>query len=99
MGRGKLAVEVVRDGRLSVLQVRSRDLRLLEETSGQTTADKLKAQLAVPAGMILNTETHTGTGSTLAWPTMPRNRDLPREQIPAATQLWLVIPANHQASH
>lgn len=99
MSRGKLAVEVVRDDRLSVLQVRSRDLRLLDETSGQTTADKLKAQLAVPAGMILNTETHTGTGSTLAWPTMPRNRDLPREQIPAATQLWLVIPANHQTSH
>jgi hypothetical protein len=91
-GAGMLSIEVVRDGRLSVLRVRSRDLRLLDESPGETIADRLAAKLPVPAGMTLNTETHAATGSTLAWATLPRNRDLPRAEIPSATQLWLVIP-------
>jgi hypothetical protein len=98
-GPEQLAVEVVRDGRLRVLRVRSRDLRLLDELPGKTLADKLALQLAVPAGMTLNTVTDAGTCGTLAWPTLPRNRDLPREEIPAATQLSLVIPAGNGPSH
>ncbi len=94
-GPHNLTIEVVRDGKLAVLLVRSRDLRLLGESPGKTIADELAPRLEIPAGMTLNTITHAGTGATLAWPTLPRNRDLPRSAIPAATRLSLVIPLNH----
>jgi len=96
---GRIAVEVVRDGKLLVFELRSRDLRVLRESPGKTIAEELAPKVDVPAGMTLNTVTDAGTGASLAWPTLPRNRDQPRGEIPAATQLSLVIPPDQETSH
>ena len=98
VGRNHAALFVVRDGKTLELRVRARDLKLLGESPYQTRADELATKIDLPAGMILNTVTAPQSQAMLAWPTLPRNRDQPRKETPAPTQLILAIPANAQSA-
>ena len=98
-GDDRIAVRVVRDGKLSEFLLRSRNLKVLNVYPGRTLAEELREGYDVPAGMILNTVSEISTGASLAWATLPRNRDRPRTEIPPPTKLMLVIPDNWKTSH
>jgi hypothetical protein len=87
---------IVRDGRTYQLRVRSRDLKLLRETPFTTRADAFAHSLRLPAGMVWNTVSADNSLALIAWPTLPRNRDLPRAEVPPPTPLVLGLPG---ASH
>jgi len=90
-GKQHLLVPVIRDGELRDIRVRSRDLRAVSEAAAPSPADILASRLATPPGMILNVVMTADHSAGLAWPTLPRNRDLPRAEIPAPTTLSLLI--------
>lgn len=86
-----LIVPVVRDGKAIDLRLDGTTLERIGERPGATLADRLAARIAVPAGMQLNT-VEDRSGVAIAWATLPSNRDLPRETVPEAQVLWLVLP-------
>ena len=93
VGRDRIRVAVVRDGKPIDLMLDAATLKRLEERPGSRLADRLSGSIGVPAGMVLNTVEDTGgSGIALAWPTLPPHRDLPSEDIPEATVLRLVVP-------
>lgn len=85
-----LVVPVVRDGRPIDLLLDATTLTRIGERPRVTLADRLAARIAVPAGMQLNT-VEDASGVAIAWPTLPPNRDLPREAVPEPQTLRLVL--------
>ena len=86
-----LRVPVVRDGKPIDLLLDGETLARIDERPGVTLADRLAARIAVPAGMQLNT-VEDASGIAIAWATLPPNRDMPREDVPGAQMLRLVLP-------
>jgi len=84
---GLISVDVVRDGKPITLLLKSRTLELVNESPAITLAGELRKYIEVPKGMQLNVIRHSNLA--IAWPTLPPNRDRPRESIPAPTTLWL----------
>jgi hypothetical protein len=91
LGRDRIRVPVVRDGKAIDLLLDARTLARIGETEGRTPAQRLGGAIAVPEGMQLNT-VEGPRGYALVWPTRPPNRDLPGTDIPAPTMLMLAIP-------
>ncbi|MBJ6121473.1 BNR repeat-containing protein [Sphingomonas sp. BT553] len=91
VGRDRIRVSVIRDGKPIDFLLDARTLKRLEEKPGVLLAEKLAGSIATPAGMMLNTVEDT-SGIALAWPTRPPHRDLPSEDIPDPTVLRLVMP-------
>lgn len=89
-GRAHLMVPVIRDGELRQIRVRSQDLRAVEENPAPSPADTLAKRVTTPPGMILNVILAPDGSAGLAWPTLPRNRDLPRTEVPGPTTLSLL---------
>lgn len=94
VGRDRLRVSVIRDGKPIDFLLDAVTLRRLEEAPGTSLAQQLAGRsVPVPAGMELNTiEDAGGSGIALAWPTRPPHRDLASEDIPDPTVLHLVMP-------
>ncbi len=92
VGRDRIRVSVIRDGKPIDFLLDARTLKTLEEKPGRILAERLAGTIAVPGGMMLNTVEDAGSGIALAWPTRPPHRDLPSEDIPDPTVLRLVIP-------
>ncbi|MES2441242.1 MAG: BNR repeat-containing protein [Pseudomonadota bacterium] len=91
LGRDRIRVPVVRDGKPVDLLLDGRTLARLGEVEGSTLAQRLAPLVAVPPGMQLDTaEDPGGSGLALAWAARPPNRDLPGADIPAPTTLFLV---------
>jgi hypothetical protein len=86
-----LRVPVVRDGRPIDLLLDGATLARMGERPRATLADWLAAWITVRAGMQLNT-VEDSSGIAIAWGTLPPNRDLPREDVPEATVLRLILP-------
>ena len=86
-----LRVPVVRDGKPIDLLLDGKTLARIGERPGMTLADRLAARIGVPAGMQLDT-VEDRSGVAIAWATLPPNRDLPREEVPEAQTLRLVLP-------
>ncbi len=85
----RLRVSVVRDGKPIDFLLDPATLKRLEERPGSRLAERLAGSIAVPGGMVLNTREDPG-GVAIAWPTLPPNRDLAREDISEPTTLRLV---------
>ncbi|ATY32394.1 BNR repeat-containing protein [Sphingomonas psychrotolerans] len=86
-----LRVPVIRDGKPIDLLLDGDTLARVGERPGTKLADRLSARIGVPAGMQLNT-VEDASGVAIAWATLPANRDLPREDVPEASVLRLVLP-------
>lgn len=86
-----LRVPVVRDGKPADLLLDGETLARAGERPGVTLADRLTGRIGVPAGMQLNI-VEDASGVAIAWATLPPNRDLPREDLPDASVLRLVLP-------
>jgi hypothetical protein len=86
-----LRVPVVRDGKPIDLLLDGETLARLGERPGLTLVDRLRARVAVPAGMQLNT-VEDASGVAIVWATLPSNRDLPREDVPEPQVLRLITP-------
>lgn len=86
-----LRVPVVRDGKPIDLLLDGETLKRAGERPAVRLADRLRARIAVPAGMQLNT-VEDASGMAIAWATLPPNRDLPRDDVPAPSVLRLVLP-------
>lgn len=86
-----LRVPVVRDGKPIDLLLDGATLARTGERPGVALADRLATRIAVPRGMQLNTM-EDRSGVAIAWATLPPHRDLPREEVPEATVLRLVLP-------
>jgi hypothetical protein len=86
-----LRVPVVRDGKPIDLLLDGETLARVGERPGVTLAGRLRAKVAIPAGMQLNT-IEDASGVAIAWATLPPNRDLPREDVPEPSVLRLVLP-------
>ncbi len=86
-----LRVPVVRDGKAIDLLLDGETLARVGERVRVTLGDRLAARIAVPAGMQLNT-VDDASGVAIAWPTLPPNRDLPREDVPEPQTLRLILP-------
>lgn len=86
-----LRVPVVRDGKPVDVLLDGETLARIGERPGVRLAEKLAARIAVPKGMQLNTVADS-SGIAIAWPTLPPNRDLPRETVPEPQTLQLVLP-------
>ncbi len=86
-----LRVPIVRDGKPIDLLLDGETLARVGERPRVTLADKLASRLAVPAGMQLNT-VEDASGVAIGWATLPPNRDLPREDVPEAQVLRLILP-------
>ncbi len=94
-GANRIRVSVIRDNKPIDFLLDAVTLRPLSEMPGKLLADRLAAEIPVPAGMTLNTVEDTkGSGIALAWPTRPPHRDLPSEDIPDPTVLRLVVAPN-----
>lgn len=86
-----ISVDVVRDGEPIRFLLKSKSLRVVSESPGTTLERELRPYIEVPEGMQLNAIMDQGPDNTaIAWATLPPNRDLPRENIPPPTTLWLV---------
>lgn len=93
VGRDRIRVPVIRDGRAIDFVLDAGTLKRVEERSGTRLAERLRDAVAVPKGMVLNTlEDPGGSGLALAWPTRPPHRDRPDEDITDPTVLRLVEP-------
>jgi hypothetical protein len=86
-----LKLPVVRDGKPIDLLLDGETLGRLGERTGASLANRLTGKIAVPAGMQLNS-VEDESGVAIAWTTLPPNRDLPRDDVPEASVLRLVIP-------
>jgi len=86
-----LRIPVVRDGKPTDLLLDGETLARIGERPGVMLADRLAARIAVPTGMQLNT-VEEASGFAIAWASLPPNRDLPREEVPEAQVLRLVLP-------
>ena len=85
-----IAVDVVRDGRPITFLLKSRSLKVVSEEPTVTLSEELREYIKVPEGMQLNTMSDAESSHlVIAWPTLPPNRDQPRDPIPAPTTLWL----------
>lgn len=91
VGRDRIRIAVVRDGKSIDFLLDARTLARLEEKPGTLLADTLADSITVPPGMVLNT-VEDGSGIALAWPSRPPNRDQPSEDIPDPGVLRLVTP-------
>ncbi|WP_033919545.1 BNR repeat-containing protein [Sphingomonas sp. 37zxx] len=91
VGRDRIRISVIRDGKPIDFLLDAKTLARLEETPGTLLADTLAGSIAVPPGMVLNT-VEDASGIALAWPTRPPNRDQPSPDIPDPGVLRLVIP-------
>ena len=86
-----LRVPIVRDGKPIDLLLDGVTLARTGERPGTTLADRLAPRIAVPAGMQLNT-VEDASGVAIAWASLPPNRDLPSEDVPAPSVLRLALP-------
>ncbi len=99
VGRDRIRVSVIRDGKPIDFLLDARSLKRLEERPGTLLADRLTSSIAVPQGMELNlVEDEGASGIALAWPTRPPNRDLPTMDIPEPTTLRLVLPGGEEGA-
>ncbi len=94
IGKGLLKVPVVRLGKSTDFIIRSRDLSLVEARPVLSLADRLKPEMTIPDGMMLNIE-EDPSGYALAWATLPPHRDQAVADIPSSTTLMLVAPSSH----
>lgn len=93
VGKDRVRVDVVRDGKPISFLADAASLKRVEERPGDRLADRLRDQIPVLPGMILNTLEDSGnSGIALAWPTRPAHRDLPDEDIAEPTVLRLIEP-------
>jgi hypothetical protein len=91
-GRQRLRVAVIRDDKPVDFLLDERTLERVSELPGDSLAARLSARIRTPAGMQLNTvEDAGGSGIALAWATRPPQRDLPSDQVPAPTELNLIM--------
>lgn len=89
---GQLIVPVMRLGQSLEFVVDAKSLKLIEERTVESVADKAATRLDVTDGERTNTVQVTGPDGrvfTLAWPTLPPNRDLPQARIPEPSDLVL----------
>ncbi|WAC47137.1 BNR repeat-containing protein [Asticcacaulis sp. SL142] len=92
LDQGRLVVRVVRLGQAIEFVINADNLKLIEERTVASVADRLKARIAVPDGQQINTvETKGPKGEVyvLAWTARPPNRDRPSDNIPPASDLML----------
>lgn len=89
IGADRLRISVVRDGAPIDLLLDAETLALIDERPGETLAHRLRDHVVTPADMQLNT-VEEQSGLALAWATRPPNRDLPRDDIPPPSPLYLV---------
>jgi hypothetical protein len=90
---GQLVVPVVRLGQSIDFIVDAKTLALIEERKVEGLADSVSKQIPVAEGQRVSTVQVTapdGKTYTLAWATLPPNRDVPQPTIPAATDLVLL---------
>ncbi|NIJ22432.1 hypothetical protein FHS95_004147 [Sphingomonas naasensis] len=87
----RLVVPVVRDGKPIDLLLDGATLARIGERPRVTLAKRLGERIAVPVGMQLNT-LEDASGIAIAWPTLPANRDVPRETVPEPQVLRLALP-------
>lgn len=90
---GQLVVPVVKLGQALEFIVDAKTLAPIEERKVEGLADTVGKQIAVAEGQRVSTVHATapdGKTYTLAWTTLPPNRDLPQPAIPAATDLVLL---------
>jgi hypothetical protein len=91
VGRKRLRVSVVRDGKPIDFMLDARTLERISESAGDTLAERVRPAMTVPEGMQLNVvEDPLGSGYALAWATRPPQRDLASDDIPEPTMLYLV---------
>ena len=89
----QLVVPVVKLGQALEFIIDAKTLALIEERKVEGLADTVSKQIAVAEGQRVSTVQATapdGKTYTLAWTTLPPNRDLPQPAIPAATDLVLL---------
>lgn len=87
---GALVIPVVRDGTPIDLLLDA-TLARRGERPGIRLANRLAGRIAIPKGMQLNT-VEDRSGIAIAWPTLPPNRDQPREDMPEPQTLRLILP-------
>ena len=90
IGRDRVRVSVVRDGKPIDFILDAATLARLEERPGTSLRDRLASRIQVPEGMVLNTR-EDPSGVAIAWPTLPPNRDRALEDVTAPTVLRLVV--------
>ncbi|MDV3459377.1 BNR repeat-containing protein [Sphingomonas sp. HF-S4] len=81
-----LVLPVVRDGKPIDLLLDAATLARKGERPGRRLGE-----IAVPPGMQRNT-VEDASGIALAWPSLPPNRDVPRDQVPEPQVLRLIVP-------
>lgn len=94
LNHGRLVVRVTRLGQAIDLIIDAESMTLIEERKSQTVAQYLAPRLNVPDGQQVNTVEAKGPKGevyVLAWTARPPNRDLPSDNIPAASDLRLYI--------
>ncbi len=90
---GQLIVPVVRLGQALEFVVDAKSLRLIEERKVDGLTEAVARKVQVANGQRLNAVQATAPGGqtfTLAWGSLPPNRDLPRLAIPDASDLVLL---------
>lgn len=92
LGRDRIRVPVVRDGRATDLILDAKTLARIEERPRVTLAARLTAATPPPAGMAIETveDDAGGSGIAIAWATRPPRRDRASEDIPDPTVLRLI---------
>jgi hypothetical protein len=88
---GLMRVSVTRDGAPIELLLDPITLKRRGERRGRTAWERIGVTGPLPDGMQWNV-VEDASGFVLAWPTLPPNRDLPREQVPPPTTLQLFTP-------
>jgi hypothetical protein len=85
-------VRVIRLGQAIEFVINADNLKLIEERTVASVADRLKTRIAVPEGQQINTVATKGPKGevyVLAWTARPPNRDRPSDNIPPASDLML----------
>lgn len=89
---GQLIVPVVRLGQALEFVVDAQSLRLIEERKVESVSERAAARLGVDARQVSTVQAKGPDGRvyTLAWSTLPPNRDLPQARIPEPSDLILL---------
>lgn len=90
LGKDRICVRVVRDGKAADLILDSASLERIEERPAETLRDRLAGRIPIPEGMHVNV-VEDESGIAVAWAAVPPRRDEPGS-ITEPTGLYLVEP-------